>query len=92
MVRVQEESREQHQSFHDELDRSVEPFSVIAEYFGRGLFNKIVVFDENESIPRKLRTVPAPQHELNVARPASPLHYGLGAESKVRLTEGKSGA
>lgn len=31
------------------LDRSSEPFSVVAEYFGRGLFNKIVILKDDES-------------------------------------------
>lgn len=31
------------------LDRSSEPFSVVAEYFGRDLFNKIVILKDDES-------------------------------------------
>lgn len=46
-LRAQSESREQHEIFHNLLDRSSEPFSVVTEYFGRGLFNKIVIVDED---------------------------------------------
>lgn len=45
-LQAQCESRGQHESFHNLLDRSAEPFSIVAEYFGRGLFNKIVIVDE----------------------------------------------
>lgn len=46
-LHAQSESRGQHESFHNLLDRSTEPFSVVAEYFGRGLFNKIVLVEED---------------------------------------------
>lgn len=46
-LKAQSESRGQHEAFHNLLDRSPEPFSVVAEYFGRGLFNKIVIVEEN---------------------------------------------
>lgn len=44
-LQAQNESRDQHEIFHNQLDRSIEPFSVVAEYFGRGMFNKIVIVD-----------------------------------------------
>lgn len=48
-LRAQSESREKHETFHNMLDRSLEPFSVVAEYFGRGLFNKIVILKDDTS-------------------------------------------
>lgn len=45
-LQAQNESQYQHETFHNLLNRSHEPFSVVAEYFGRGLFNKIVVIDD----------------------------------------------
>lgn len=47
-LQAQSESRAQHESFHNLLNRSNEPFSVVAEYFGHGMFNKIVIIDESE--------------------------------------------
>ena len=47
-LRAQSESRVQHEIFHNLLDRSVDPFSVVAEYFGRGMFNKIVIVEEED--------------------------------------------
>lgn len=46
-LHAQSQSRGQHELFHNLLDRSTEPFSVVAEYFGRGLFNKIVLVEED---------------------------------------------
>lgn len=46
-LRAQSESRGQYDAFHDLLDRSMEPFSVVAEYFGRGLFNQLVIVEED---------------------------------------------
>lgn len=47
-LQAQNESRDQHEIFHNQLDRSIEPFSVVAEYFGRGMFNKIVIVDDDD--------------------------------------------
>lgn len=47
-LHAQSESRDQHEAFHNLLDRSTEPFSVVSESFGRGLFNMIVIVDEDE--------------------------------------------
>lgn len=47
-LRAQSESRGQHEVFHNLLERSVEPFSVITEYFGRGMFNEIVLVEEED--------------------------------------------
>lgn len=45
---AQSESRGKHEIFHNQLNRSLEPFSVVAEYFGHGMFNKIVIVDEQD--------------------------------------------
>lgn len=47
-LQAQSEALGQHEIFHNLLDRSTKPFSVVAEYFGRGLFNKIVIIKEDE--------------------------------------------
>uniref|UniRef100_A0AAG5D1K0 Vacuolar protein sorting-associated protein 11 homolog n=2 Tax=Anopheles atroparvus TaxID=41427 RepID=A0AAG5D1K0_ANOAO len=48
-LRAQSEARDQHEMFHDILDRSPEPFSVVADYLGRGLFNKLLIVEEGDS-------------------------------------------
>lgn len=47
-LQAQNESRVQHETFHNLLNRATEPFSVVAEYFGHGMFNKIFIVDEPE--------------------------------------------
>lgn len=49
-LQSQAESHDQHDQFHNLLNRSEEPFSLVSEYFGRGLFNQLVIVDENESV------------------------------------------
>lgn len=104
-VLAQQESRTKHNEFHSLLDRSPEPFSLVAEYFGRGLFNRIVIFDENnlKKSPDRART--AAGEDLVVKKPASVaapaplkttaankggLHFGTGAEAKMRVAENRS--
>lgn len=45
-LQAQNESRAQHETFHNLLNRAAEPFSVVAEYFGHGMFNNILIVDE----------------------------------------------
>ena len=40
IVKSQQQSREQHDAFHSQLEKSDDGFSVVAEYFGRGVFRK----------------------------------------------------
>ena len=41
IIRAQEQSRDLHEQFHHQLERSQDGFSVIADYYGRGVFNKV---------------------------------------------------
>ena len=41
IIRAQEQSRDLHESFHNQLERAQDGFSVVADYFGRGVFNKV---------------------------------------------------
>lgn len=47
-LQAQIDSRDQHDGFHNRLDRSTEPFALVAEYMGYGLFNEIVIVNEDE--------------------------------------------
>ena len=35
--------RDLHEQFHHQLERSADGFSVVADYFGRGVFNKVYI-------------------------------------------------
>lgn len=46
IIRVQEQSRDLHEAFHTSLYRAEDPFSLVADYFGRGVFKKLLVITE----------------------------------------------
>ena len=43
IIRAREQSRDVNEQFHHQLERAQDGFSVIAEYFGRGVFNKVSI-------------------------------------------------
>eukprot|EP00117_Sycon_ciliatum_P023495 scpid32393/ scgid19961/ Vacuolar protein sorting-associated protein 11 homolog len=43
MVRAQEQNKELHEHFHNQLERAADGFTVVADYFGRGVFNKLTL-------------------------------------------------
>ncbi|GFO24686.1 vacuolar protein sorting-associated protein 11-like protein [Plakobranchus ocellatus] len=43
IIRAQEQSRDIHEFFHNQLERAPDGFSVVADYFGRGVFNKVTL-------------------------------------------------
>ncbi|KAL4227956.1 Vacuolar protein sorting-associated protein 11 [Mactra antiquata] len=48
VIRQQEHGRDLHETFHNQLERSVhDGFSVVADYFGRGVFNKVTVITDS---------------------------------------------
>lgn len=43
IIRSQEEMKDLHEQFHHQLERAGDGFSVVADYFGRGVFNKVTI-------------------------------------------------
>ncbi|XP_034834657.1 vacuolar protein sorting-associated protein 11 homolog [Maniola hyperantus] len=76
------------EQLHSRLQADHDPFTVVSEYFGRGLFNKVTVVTEP---PEPTATPPAPTLAPAPApAPVSVQTYGPGAEAKLRLREGQS--
>ncbi|XP_026321617.1 vacuolar protein sorting-associated protein 11 homolog [Hyposmocoma kahamanoa] len=74
---------------HARLHQEHDPYAVVSEYFGRGLFNKLtVVTSEAVSEPPLPAQAPTPAPTPAAAPPAQT--YGPGAEAKLRLQEGQS--
>ncbi|XP_037003203.1 vacuolar protein sorting-associated protein 11 homolog isoform X3 [Artibeus jamaicensis] len=46
MIRIQEQKRDLHDQFQHQLKCSNDSFSVIADYFGRGVFNKLTLLTD----------------------------------------------
>lgn len=80
IIRAQEQSRDLHETFHSLLDRAEDPFSLVADYFGRGVFKKLMVITDTDKSQSSA--------SMKFVEPKA--NYGPGAEAKIRLTEGKN--
>ncbi|XP_012139382.1 vacuolar protein sorting 11 isoform X2 [Megachile rotundata] len=80
IIRAQEQSRDLHETFHSLLDRAEDPFSLVADYFGRGVFKKLMVITDAD------KSLSAASMKFEESK----LNYGPGAEARIRLTEGKN--
>lgn len=84
LMHKQNEIRNKNNVFKDQLNSSPEPFSVIASYYGRGLFNKIVlVADDDDEVK------PNPE-EINIPKKPTQrqqVNPMLITEAKMRLEE-----
>ena len=48
LIKQNEESKKNlNDSFHKQLERSADKFQVIADYLGKGLFNKVMLITDN---------------------------------------------
>ena len=48
LIKQNEESKKNlHDAFHKQLERNVDKFEVIADYLGKGLFNKVTIVTNN---------------------------------------------
>jgi len=84
VVHNQNESRNKNNVFQDELNSTHEPFALVSDYFGRGLFNKIVLISEDDDEQKEN------VDDLNVARAAQRAQekaMPIVTEGKVRVTE-----
>ena len=41
IIKSQEQGRDVHEQFHDQLERTQDGFALVADYFARGVFNKV---------------------------------------------------
>ena len=48
LIKQNEDSKKNlHESFHKQLERSVDKFEVVAEYMGKGIFDKVILVTDN---------------------------------------------
>ena len=84
MMHKQNETRNKNNVFKDQMSTQHEPFSVIADYYGKGLFNKILlVNDEDDEVKEQSEDLNIPK-KPNPRPPVNPL---LMTEGKMRLEE-----
>ncbi|CAG9788599.1 unnamed protein product [Diatraea saccharalis] len=77
------------EAMHARLRTDHDPYAVVSEYYGRGLFNKLTVVTGSHETPPASAPAPAPAPAAAPA-PAPAQTYGPGAEAKLRLQEGHS--
>lgn len=63
MIKSQEQNHELHEAFHSQLEKSDDGFAVVADYFGRGVFNALPVVQTGAVLPPSIEpgTVPSPR-------------------------------
>lgn len=87
VIHKQNDSRNKKTIFKEQLSVSHDPFSVVAEYYGRGLFNKIVlVSDDDDEIKENTEDINVMRKPMSKA----PINPMLITEAKVRLEESLS--
>lgn len=60
MIKSQEQNHELHEAFHSQLEKADDGFSIVADYFGRGVFNTLAIVPPEGSSPLK-RPPPKPE-------------------------------
>ena len=48
IIRSQEHNKNLHEEFNHQLERSADGFSVVADYFGRGVFKKVTLYNDGD--------------------------------------------
>ncbi|XP_060522802.1 vacuolar protein sorting-associated protein 11 homolog isoform X2 [Cylas formicarius] len=87
LLKAREHNKDLHEMFHSQLEKAHDGFSVAAEYFGRGVFNKYKIITD-ESLQRSL----LPIEETKVTNKNKLVekevkNYGFGAEARLRQSE-----
>lgn len=91
LLKAREYNKDLHETFHSQLEKAHDGFSVVAEYLSRGVFNryKIITSDTIQ------KTLELPERNNNTKQESKKsekdlLLYGVGAEARLRQTEVKS--
>ncbi|KAG5888950.1 hypothetical protein JTB14_012209 [Gonioctena quinquepunctata] len=92
LLRAREYNKDLHETFHSQLEKAHDGFSVAAEYFGRGVFNKYKVITD-EPLQKSLNIPEQVEIKKETKkREGDTRNYGAGAEARLRQTEIKSKA
>ncbi|XP_060804733.1 vacuolar protein sorting-associated protein 11 homolog [Amyelois transitella] len=73
------------EALHARLHNDHDPYAVVSEYYGRGLFNKLTLVSSVAPEPAPAQPPPPPALAAPPGRT-----YGPGAEANIRLQEGQS--
>jgi len=67
------------------LEKADDPFTVLADYFGRGVFNVVPTWESAVTSHQQ-----AARKELPVVQTWGPQNAGPGSEAQIRKNEGRS--
>lgn len=85
LLKAREQNKDLHETFHSLLEKAPDGFSLAAEYFGRGVFNKVKVVVEK---PNEKPSTPKKQQEKKPKTIETQIqNYGYGAEARIRQLE-----
>lgn len=82
MLKARENTKDLHETFHSDLEKAYDGFSIAGEYYGRGVFNKVKVITD---VPLEKPVVKS-DVVLKQRQQETPT-YGLGAEARIRQME-----
>ncbi|KRT81937.1 hypothetical protein AMK59_5836, partial [Oryctes borbonicus] len=85
LLKAREYTKDLNETFHSELDKRSDGVSLAAEYFGRGVFNKVKVI-EDLAIDKTLSIYNKKEQQKHQPEKQIPA-YGLGAEARIRQVE-----
>ncbi|XP_042231236.1 vacuolar protein sorting-associated protein 11 homolog isoform X2 [Homarus americanus] len=84
---LQETHRSQHDQFHEQLERSTDSFSVVADYLGRGVFTHLhslaAMYPPLNTTKNQSKVVPKAAAATNVGQDVA----DSGSEARIRTTE-----
>lgn len=87
LLKAFEYNKDLHETFHSQLEKSTDGFSVAADYFRRGVFNTYkVIRTEKSLVLDELQNVTKKRVEQQY-KPVVSANYGAGAEAKIRQVE-----
>ncbi|RZC36529.1 vacuolar protein sorting-associated protein 11 -like, partial [Asbolus verrucosus] len=89
LLKAREYNKDLHETFHSQLEKAHDGFSVAAEYFGRGVFNKYKVI-RDDGVEKSL-VIPEKMEKKPVITEPEVRNYGLGAEARLRQSERQAG-
>lgn len=85
LLKAREYNKDLHETFHSQLEKASDGFSLAAEYYGRGVFNKVTVITDIPVEKPITKTETIIKEKPRESKP--PSNYGLGAEARIRQME-----
>ncbi|XP_022189804.2 vacuolar protein sorting-associated protein 11 homolog [Nilaparvata lugens] len=90
VIKAQAQNSDLHETFHSQLERADDGFSLVADYFGRGIFNKLTIINDEMrkksivSNVKKSAKIPevSPTTQVRNQRPQSLLPKTMSAPAK----------